>query len=222
PPKPQTSGPQPRELQKSALPLHGLRGPVGVAAVAPAPRTASPARATPAAARPLAARPRAAAALALRVRDLDRDLPAVELPPVELGDRVLRLFRRRHLDEPETARLPGEAVSDHRRRQDIPRLAEELAKPLARCRVRKTTDIQFGRHVNPLDPLPLVVHAPRTGRYVASEARFGRSGRQVQFTRAAGPRKRRSTHPVSGRASGATRRRASTARFDQICGGDGA
>src|SRR5205823_14666444 len=103
PPKPQTSGPKPREFQRSALPLQGLGGPVGVAAVAPAPRTASPARATPAAARPIAAGPRATGALALRVRDLDRDLPAVELPPVELSDRVLRLFRRRHLNEAEAA-----------------------------------------------------------------------------------------------------------------------
>src|SRR3989441_3761767 len=86
--------------------FRSLGGSVGVAAVAPAARAPSTARTAPTAARPVTAGSRAAAALALGVRELDRDLPAVELTPVELRDRVLRLFRRRHLDEPEAARLP--------------------------------------------------------------------------------------------------------------------
>src|SRR5439155_6891097 len=93
-----------------ALPLHGLGGTVGVAAVAPAARAPSTARTAPTAARPVTAGSRAAAAPALGAREPDRDLPAVELTPVELRDRVLRLFRRRHLDEPEAARLSGEPV----------------------------------------------------------------------------------------------------------------
>src|SRR5439155_6703230 len=107
---PRTAGPQPRDVLRLALPLHGLGGSVGVAAVAPAARAPSTARTAPTAARPVTAGSRAAAALALGVRELDRDLPAVELTPVELRDRVLRLFRRRHLDEPEAARLSGEPV----------------------------------------------------------------------------------------------------------------
>src|SRR3989441_224934 len=98
-----------------ALPLHGLGGSVGVAAVAPAPRAPSTARTAPTPPRPVTAGSRAAAALALGGRALDRGLPAVELTPVELRDRVLRLFRRRHLDEPEAARLSGEPVGDHSR-----------------------------------------------------------------------------------------------------------
>src|SRR5689334_15765285 len=55
----------------------------------------------------------------LGVRDLDRDPATVELATIQLRDRVLRVLRRRHLDEPEAAGLSGEAIRDHRRRQHV-------------------------------------------------------------------------------------------------------
>src|SRR5262249_29487198 len=54
----------------------------------------------------------AAGARGLRVGHLDRDATPVELATVQLRDRVLRLLRRSHLDEPEAARLAREPVRD--------------------------------------------------------------------------------------------------------------
>src|SRR5262245_59919748 len=96
---------------------------MGVAALAAAATAAGAAAAT-------TGTPAAARARRLRVRDLDRDATPVELAAVELGDRVLRLLVGVHLDEAETARLPGDPVGDDRRRQHVAALGEELAKPL--------------------------------------------------------------------------------------------
>src|SRR5499427_225921 len=99
-----------------------------VTALSPATATGS----ASAAARPAttAARPAAAAAPAgargLRIRDLHRDSPAIELTPVQLRNRGLGLLCRVHLDEAESPGLAGEAIGDHGRGQDVATLREEL------------------------------------------------------------------------------------------------
>src|SRR5438477_235396 len=144
---PRAAGPQPRDALRLALPFHGFRGTVGIAAVA----AAAASRTAPATPRPAAAGPRTAArAGRLRVRDLDRDPPAVELTPVQLGDRGLRLLRGGHFDEAEAPRLAREPIGDDRRGKHVAALGEELSKSVARGRVGETADVQFGRHVNPL------------------------------------------------------------------------
>src|SRR5207245_2402134 len=69
-----------------------------------------------------------AAAGAGRLRALDLDGPAVDRRAVELADRLLGVFRRRHLDEAEAARAAGVAVGHHRRRLDIAGRGEDLAQ----------------------------------------------------------------------------------------------
>src|SRR5207245_6525292 len=73
--------PPPDYLFSCALPLHRLGWAVGIAAVPPAAATGTP----PATARPPAAAGPSAATRAgrLRVRDLDRDPPAIELAPAQ-------------------------------------------------------------------------------------------------------------------------------------------
>src|SRR5688500_17218739 len=115
----------------------------------PAPRApatwAAAARATTTRTPPAAA----TRARCLRVRDLDRAAPAVELAAVELRDRVLGVFGRVHLDEAEAARLPGEPVGDDGGRQDVTALAEELPQAIAGGGVGKTADVELGRHREP-------------------------------------------------------------------------
>src|SRR5437660_5496567 len=161
-----------------ALPLHRLGWAMGVAALATATAAARTTTTGPA----TTARTPAAAATArprrLRIRHLDGDPTTVQLTTVELGDRVLGSLRRVHLDEAEPARLAGEAVGDDGRRQHVAALAEELSQAITGSGVRKTADIQLGRHRNPRS-LPLIGHAPRTGRDVTPEARSVRSVRRT-------------------------------------------
>src|SRR4030095_1911465 len=77
---------------------------------------------------------------------LHLQLPAVEVFAVELRDRLVGLFRRRHLDETETTRATGVAVGHDRCGFDLPGRREHLTKPLGRCRERETADEQFLRH----------------------------------------------------------------------------
>src|SRR2546425_1386781 len=146
----------------SVLPLHGLGRPWGVPAAPPpaATRTASaPARSA------TAARPAAATATrsgGLRIRDLHRDSPAIELAPVQLRNRGLGFLRRVHLDEPESPGLPGETIGDHGCGQDVTALREELPKPFASRGVRKTAYVEFRCHRNPLGLSSALWHAPRT------------------------------------------------------------
>src|SRR5437763_11785710 len=182
----------------SGLPLHGLGWAMGVAALATAAaaRTTTTGAATTArttAAATAAARPRR-----LRIRHLDGDPSTVQLAPVELGDRVLGCFRRVHLDEAEPARLAGEAVGDDGRREHAAALAEDLSQAVTGSGVRKTADIQLGRHRNPRS-LPLIGHAPRTGRDVTPEARSVRScGGHPKCTLASARRKYTTVRRTAG------------------------
>src|SRR5262249_22027418 len=158
----------------SPLPLHWLGRPVRVSAVSPAAAT----RSAPAAARPpTAARPAAPATATrtggLRIRDLHRDSPAVQLPAVQLRDRCLGLLRRVHLDEPESPGLPGKSIGDHGRRQDVAALCEELPEPFAGRGVRKAAYIEFRCHGNPLGLSSALLHAPRTRKvsFIGGEVR---------------------------------------------------
>src|SRR5262249_31793069 len=78
-----------------------------------------------------AATPAAApAAGARRLRALDLNGPAVDRRAVELADRLLGVFRRRHLDETEAARATGVAVRHHRGRLDVAGRGEDFAQTL--------------------------------------------------------------------------------------------
>jgi hypothetical protein len=85
----------------------------------------------------------AAGARRLRIRDLDGDAAPIELPPVELRNRVLGLLGRGHLHEPEATRLPRETIGDHGGGLHVSGLREELTKPFARGRIGETADIEF-------------------------------------------------------------------------------
>jgi hypothetical protein len=160
---------------RSPLPLHRLRRPVSIAAVPPAAAT----RPTSAAAwPPTAARPARAAARTrcLGIRHLHRDPATIELTPVELRNRGLSLLRRVHLDEPESPGLPGESVSDHRSGQNVAALSEELPEPFAGRGVRKTANVEFRCHGNPLGLSSALLHAPRTRKvsFIGGEVRSKR------------------------------------------------
>src|SRR5512145_2271695 len=108
------------------------------------PALASPTGApAPAAARTPPTRTPATAATGARslgVGQLDDDPPTIQLPTVELRDRVLRPFGRLHLDESEAPRLTREPVGDHGRREHVAALGEELTERFAGGGVRKTAD----------------------------------------------------------------------------------
>jgi len=146
----------------SVSPLHGLGRPMSVAAVPPATatRTASATARSATAARPAAAT--ATRTGGLRIRDLHRDSPAIELAPVQLRNRGLGLLRRVHLDEPESPGLPGKTIGDHGRGQNVSALCEELPEPFAGRGVRKTAYVEFRCHRNPLGLSSALLHAPRT------------------------------------------------------------
>ena len=162
----------------SVLPLHRLGRPMRVPAVPPAAATGSPATAARAAAAP--ARPIAATAATragrLRIRDLHRDSPAIELAPVELRNRSRSLLCRVHLDEPEPPGLPGESIGDHGCGKNVTALCEELPEPFAGRGVRETAYIEFRCHRNPLGLSSALLHAPRT-RKSTLEARSDRTWR---------------------------------------------
>ena len=117
-----------------------------VPAVPSAAATRSPsttaARAAAAASRPIAATA-ATRAGSLRIRDLHRDSPAIELAPVELRNRSRGLLCRVHLDEPESPGLPGESIGDHGCGKNVTALCEELPEPFAGRGVRKTAYVEF-------------------------------------------------------------------------------
>src|ERR687892_329799 len=74
----------------------------------------------------------ASTALALGPGHLHLDLPAVQLASVQLGDGLLRLLGRRHLDEAEALRAPGHLVGDDGGRGYRSGLAEEPPERLVR------------------------------------------------------------------------------------------
>src|SRR5207245_8417145 len=168
----------------SVLPLHGLGRPMGVAAVPPATTTgtaSATARSAP------TARPAATTATGsggLRIRDLHRDPPAIELAPVQLRNRGLGLLRRVHLDDPDSPGLPGKTIGDHGRGQNVSALCEELPEPFAGRGVRKTAYVEVRCHRNPLGLSSALLHAPRTRKVLSSEARPAQSGGRSQCTQA--------------------------------------
>src|SRR5947209_14987894 len=82
-----------------------------------------------------------------RLRDVDVQVPAVEVVAVKSSDGGLALLLRGHLDEAEAARAARVAVFDDRRRLDRAGLREMLAEIFARSLVREITDVKFHGHV---------------------------------------------------------------------------
>src|SRR5439155_9696776 len=92
--------------------------------------------------------------------DLVLQRPAVHFLTVELLDRRVRIFGRRHLDEAEPARAAGLLLHHDRRGLDPARLREHFAKTFTRRRERQASDEQFVRHSAPPDEAPAVeIHA---------------------------------------------------------------
>src|SRR5882762_6773289 len=125
-----------------------------------------------AAAAPIAAAvPAALAAGAPGLGDLDLQRPAVHFLTVELLDRRVRVFGRRHLDEAEPARAARALLHHDRRGLDLARLGEHFSKTIARRRKRQASDEQFVRHGTPPTETPAVKkhaleqrkQAPETG-----------------------------------------------------------
>src|SRR5207249_11094397 len=71
---------------------------------------------------------------------------ALQILAIELGDRLLRLARRAHLDEAEAARLPGGAIGDDRDRLARPGLREQRLQVLARGVEGKVADEDLLAH----------------------------------------------------------------------------
>src|SRR4051812_47469248 len=82
-----------------------------------------------------------------RLRDVDGQVPAVEVVAVEPLDGGLALLLRSHLDEAEAARAARVAVFDYRSRLDRARLCEVLTKIFARSLEREVADVKFHGHV---------------------------------------------------------------------------
>src|SRR5712691_10604976 len=127
-------------------------------------------------ARPAVAAPVPAAARALGLGKLDLQRPAIHLMTVELLDRRLGLFGRRHLDEAEPARAIGALLHHDRRRLNPARLREHLAKTLARRRKGKTPDEQFVRHRAPPNVSPAMNEHALEQRKRAPETRSDEEG----------------------------------------------
>src|SRR5688572_26121671 len=100
----------------------------------------------PPVAAPLTRGPAGAGAIGLGLGDVHIQSPTVELAPVEVGDRLLSLFSRRHFDEAETARPASELVGHDVGREHGAGLREELAEPVPRGGKRNAAHEQFLRH----------------------------------------------------------------------------
>src|SRR2546428_7643620 len=143
-------------------------GPAEAGRRAPAP---VPARRDTCLVAPPAPVPATARARGLGEFDLQR--PAVHFLTVELLDRGLRLFGRRHLDETEAARATGALLHHDRRRLNAARLCEHLAETLARRRKGQTPDEQFVRHRAPPNVSPAMNEHALGQRKTHSEVRDG-------------------------------------------------
>src|SRR5690606_28261226 len=78
-----------------------------------------------------------------RLGFVDGERTAFVLLAVELADRLLRLFVRRHLDEAEAFAAAGVTVRDDARRFHGAALGEQIAEGLFGGGERKVTDVQF-------------------------------------------------------------------------------
>src|SRR5262249_36684666 len=79
-------------------------------------------------------------------RHLDLDGSAIQVPPVEMSDRVLGLLVRLHLDEAEAFRATTELVGHDGCRDDGAGLGEEVAKTVTRGIEAEAADKEFLRH----------------------------------------------------------------------------
>jgi hypothetical protein len=107
------------------------------AAIASAPATATTAA--------IASAPTAATrTLGLRTRLIDYQVPATEILTVEIGDRAIRFFIIRDLDEGKTPRLAREPIPNQIDCGRVdPYLSEPLLQLLFRCREREITDVKL-------------------------------------------------------------------------------
>src|SRR6201993_702760 len=82
--------------------------------------------------------------LGLRTRFIDYQVPATEILTVEIGDRAIRFFIIRNLDEGKTPRLAREPIPNQ---IDCGRVYANLSEPLLqllfRCREREITDVKL-------------------------------------------------------------------------------
>src|SRR6201993_235805 len=82
--------------------------------------------------------------LGLRTRFIDYQVPATEILTVEIGDRAIRFFIIRNLDEGKTPRLAREPIPNQ---IDCGRVYAYLSEPLLqllfRCREREITDVKL-------------------------------------------------------------------------------
>src|SRR5437879_7193915 len=86
------------------------------------------------------------------VRLADVQGPPLQLAPVQVGDRLLRLSRGAHLDETEAPRPSGRAIRDDGRRLARSGLAEEGLEVRARGVEGKISDDQLLAHCTLLPP----------------------------------------------------------------------
>src|SRR5262245_10821942 len=134
---------------------------------------------------PSTPRPATASSPAAKARglgELHTQPPPIQLLAVELFDRRLGLFGRRHLDEAETARAPGLPVHYDCRRLNCTGLGEDVAEPLVRRRKRQASDGELLCHDPPSDEgLPRLKTLPGT-RKTAPETGLVREGVRVEPT----------------------------------------
>src|SRR5262249_43159095 len=102
------------------------------------------------------------AAFSLRPGLVDRQGAAVDLRPVEGGDRGLRLLVALHLDEAEPLGSAGVAVHDHLGRHDGAVRLEDLGQVAVAHLVAEVADVQFLRH--PFHSRKPGPHAPGSAR----------------------------------------------------------
>src|SRR6266542_5037129 len=115
--------------------LLGRRDAVGAPIPATAEAAAPAAAGTSAPARAAGTASAPAGAAGPRRGHVHRDLPAIQILAIELGDGALGLFRRRHFHEAEATRLARELVSDHRGRLDRAALSEVFTERFTSCGV---------------------------------------------------------------------------------------
>jgi hypothetical protein len=108
--------------------------------------TATAAVATTAAAATAAAA--TATALAL-LCDIDAERATLEVLAIELGERLLGAFGRRHLDEAEATRLTAHAIDHDVDRDNLTALGEARVEQVLGGVERKITDVETIRHADP-------------------------------------------------------------------------
>src|SRR5690242_1733018 len=112
---------------------------------------------------------------------LHPQLPAVDVLAVELRDRLIGFFRRRHLDEAEAARTARFTIGHDRSRFDLSGRREHFTKPFRRCGERETADEQFLRHGQLLCCFHAVSSCAPEGREWALESWPGATPRHTGY-----------------------------------------